>query len=180
MNWKQIASVGTVGALLLCLLAFWMHRYEYVRQTDGILIRSNKFTGSTEQLVGTSSSWSPVRQPGDDDKQEPDASSQSDGGRANDAPKKPKRTSSSAKDDPPEDLDAEKILMEIDLARRAIRIDSLKSVIDSLQNDGPQMKTRQLSPFEAARSILTKTRAEKLQQKIDSLQSVIADLNSQR
>jgi len=73
MNWKQIA---TVGALLLCLLVLWMHRYEYVRQTDVVLIRSNKFTGSTEQLVGTSSSWTPVGQPRDGERQEPDAASQ--------------------------------------------------------------------------------------------------------
>ena len=89
MNWKQIA---TAGALLLCLLAFWMHRYEYVRQTDGILIRSNKFTGSTEQLVGTSSSWTPVNQSWDGERQEPDAASQSDSWRANDATKRSKRT----------------------------------------------------------------------------------------
>jgi hypothetical protein len=177
MNWKQILAIG---AVCLGLLFLWMHRYEYVRQTDGILIRSNKLTGSTGQLVGTSSSWTPVRQPRDGDRQEPNAASQSDGGRANDAPKKSRRTSSSAKDDLPEDLDAQKILMEVRLARRAATIDSLQSVIDILQNDGPQMKTRQLSPFEAARSVLTKTRAEMLQQKIDSLQSVIADLNSQR
>jgi len=71
MNWKQIA---TVGALLLCLLVLWMHRYEYVRQAEGVLIRSNKFTGSTERLVGTS--WNPIGQPQDDDRQGPDAASQ--------------------------------------------------------------------------------------------------------
>ena len=177
MNWKQILAIGAVA---LGLLFLWMHRYEYVRQTDGILIRSNKFTGSTAQLVGTSSSWTPVGQPRDSDRQEPNAASQSDGWRANDAPKKSRRTSSSAKDDLPEDLGVEKILMRIDLARRAAKIDSLQSVIDSLQNDGPQMKTRKLSPFAAAHIALTKTRADMLQQKVDSLQSVIADLNSQR
>ena len=153
MNWEQIVFTG---AIIFVLLVLWMNRYRYEHTHNGeFLVRIDRVTGQTWRY--TSDDWRPT-----------------------DVPKKSRRTSSSAKDDPPEDLDAEKILMEVRLARRAAKIDSLQSVIDSLQNDGPQMKTRRLSPFEAARSILAKTRAEKLQQKIDSLQSVLADLNSER
>lgn len=47
MNWKQIATIGTVCVALLTL---WMHRYHYEYVENGRVIRIHRITGSASLL----------------------------------------------------------------------------------------------------------------------------------